>query len=134
MSRNYYGMEISPMKMSFTKGVDYLSMIRFLQVWLYIGRVLTGVGNGMSSLVTSVYVSEVSSSNARGMLGTINQIAASLGVFFVYVLPFFLDYRWLAVGGGVNAALTMILMTFMPETPRYIFENSTSRVEVGKKI
>ena len=34
--------------------------------WLYLGRVLTGVGNGMSSLVTSVYVSEVSSSNARG--------------------------------------------------------------------
>jgi len=74
----------------------------------------------MSSLVTSVYVSEVSSSNARGMLGTINQIAASLGVFVVYTLPFLLDYRWLAVGGGINAAATMVLMTIMPETPRWL--------------
>ena len=86
--------------------------------WLYLGRFLTGVGNGMSSLVTSVYVSEVSSSNARGMLGTANQIAASFGVFIVYTLPFLLDYRWLAVVGAVNAAATMLLMTFMPETPR----------------
>ena len=36
--------------------------------WLYLGRILTGVGNGMSSLVTSVYVSEVASSNARGTI------------------------------------------------------------------
>ena len=71
---------------------------------LYLGRFLTGWGNGMSSLVTSVYVSEVSSSNARGMLGTVNQIAASFGVFIVYTLPFLLDYRWLAIGGGINAA------------------------------
>ena len=52
------------------------------------------------------------------MLGTINQIATSVGVFIVYVLPFGVDYKWLAVFGGFNAALTMILMTFMPETPR----------------
>jgi len=91
--------------------------------WLYLGRVLTGVGNGMSSLVTSVYVSEVASSNARGMLGTVNQIATSVGVLIVYVLPFGIDYRWLAIFGGFNAALTMILMTFMPETPRWLVAN-----------
>lgn len=52
------------------------------------------------------------------MLGTINQMATSVGVFIVYALPFGLDYKWLAIFGGFNAALTMILMTFMPETPR----------------
>ena len=52
------------------------------------------------------------------MLGTVNQIATSVGVLVVYALPFLLDYKWLAVFGGANAALTMILMTFMPETPR----------------
>ena len=53
------------------------------------------------------------------MLGTVNQIATSVGVFLVYALPFFLDYKWLAIFGGVNAAATMIFMTFMPETPRW---------------
>ena len=116
--------------------------------WLYLGRVLTGVANGMLSLVTSVYVTEVASSNARGlennrtavaylhiryyifnkvicyqtvatgMLGTVNQIASSFGVLVVYVLPFAMDYKWLAIYGCAKAALTMILMTVMPETPR----------------
>ena len=53
------------------------------------------------------------------MLGTINQIATSVGVLIVYTLPFGMDYKWSAIFGGFNAALTMLLMTFMPETPRY---------------
>ena len=114
-----FGRKLSTMLTCLPLAFGWLAIVVADRVaWLYVGRVLTGFGNGMSSLVTSVYVSEVSSSNARGMLGTINQIAASFGVFVVYTLPFLLDYRWLAVGGGINAALTMILMTFMPETPR----------------
>ena len=58
------------------------------------------------------------------MLGTVNQIATSVGVLVVYALPFLLDYKWLAVFGGANAALTMILMTFMPETPRCVVGRS----------
>ncbi|XP_033110631.1 solute carrier family 2, facilitated glucose transporter member 8-like [Anneissia japonica] len=35
---------------------------------LYLGRILTGVGTGMVSLSTPVYIAELSSSNLRGML------------------------------------------------------------------
>jgi len=116
-----WGRKLSTMITCIPLSLGWLAIVGADSVgWLYVGRFLTGVGNGMSSLVTSVYVSEVSSSNARGMLGTINQIAASLGVFIVYTLPFFLDYRWLAVGGGINAAATILLMTAMPETPRWL--------------
>jgi len=116
-----FGRKLSTMITCLPLAFGWLAVVVADRVaWLYVGRFLTGVGNGMSSLVTSVYVSEVSSSNARGMLGTINQIAASFGVFVVYTLPFLLDYRWLAVGGGINAAATMLLMTIMPETPRWL--------------
>lgn len=116
-----YGRKLSTMLTCIPLAFGWLSIVAAeSSSWLYLGRVLTGVGNGMSSLVTSVYVSEVSSSNARGMLGTVNQIATSVGVLIVYALPFLLDYQWLAIFGGVNAAVTMILMTLMPETPRWL--------------
>lgn len=115
------GRKLSTMITCIPLAFGWLSIICADSIWwLYLGRILTGMGNGMSSLVTSVYVTEVSSSNARGMLGTINQIAASVGVFIVYVLPFGMDYQWLAVVGAINAAVTMLLMTFMPETPRWL--------------
>ena len=79
----------------------------------------TGVAQGMTSLVASVYVSEVSSSNARGFLGTMNQIATAFGVLAAYVLTFVLDYRWMAVFGAANAALVAAVMAFMPESPRW---------------
>jgi len=115
------GRKLSTMITCIPLAFGWLSIVGASSIgWLYLGRILTGVGNGMSSLVTSVYVSEVASSNARGMLGTVNQIATSVGVFIVYALPFLLDYRWLAIFGGCNAAATMLFMTFMPETPRWL--------------
>ena len=73
----------------------------------------------MTSLVASVYVSEVSSSNARGFLGTMNQIATALGVLVAYVITFGLDYRWMSVFGAANAALVAAVIAFMPESPRW---------------
>ena len=78
-----------------------------------------GVAQGMTSLVASVYVSEVSSSNARGFLGTSNQIATALGVFVAMILTFGLNYKWMAVFGAANAALVAVIMAFMPESPRW---------------
>jgi len=126
-----FGRKLSTMFTCLPLAFGWLSIVAADSTgWLYLGRVLTGVGNGMSSLVTSVYVSEVASSNARGMLGTVNQIATSLGVLVVYALPFLLDYKWLAVFGGANAALTMILMTFMPETPRWLVTKARTQEAV----
>ena len=79
----------------------------------------TGVAQGMTSLVSSVYVSEVSSSNARGFLGTVNQIATALGVLAAYVTTFGLNYEWMAVFGAANAAIVAAVMAFMPESPRW---------------
>ena len=73
----------------------------------------------MTSLVSSVYVSEVSSSNARGFLGTVNQIATALGVLAAYVTTFGLNYEWMAVFGAANAAIVAAVMASMPESPRW---------------
>ncbi|XP_038051873.1 solute carrier family 2, facilitated glucose transporter member 8-like [Patiria miniata] len=89
-------------------------------VWLlYIGRILTGIGAGMTSLVTPVYIAEMSSPQLRGLLGASFQLMITLGILVVYALGIPFNHVWLAiVGAGVAAAL-VVTMSFMPDTPRF---------------
>jgi len=116
-----YGRKLSIMILCIPLSLGWVAIIAADHVaWLYVGRILTGIAQGMTSLVASVYVSEVSSSNARGFLGTMNQIATALGVLVAYVITFGLDYRWMSVFGAANAALVAAIIAFMPESPRWL--------------
>jgi len=55
----------------------------------------------------------------RGMLGSVNQLAVTVGLLFAYVMGVLCKWRWLAFIGGVSPALLLILMFTMPETPRW---------------
>lgn len=55
----------------------------------------------------------------RGMLGSVNQLAVTVGLLLAYVMGVFCKWRWLAFIGGVSPALLIILMFTMPETPRW---------------
>ena len=37
--------------------------------------------------------------------------------------PLFNNWRWLAIAGAVPPTLMMVLMTMMPETPRWLIKN-----------
>jgi len=115
------GRKLSILMMCVPLATGWVAIIAADQVgWLYLGRILTGIAQGMTSLVSSVYVSEIASSNARGFLGACNQVATSAGVLGAYVLTFGLDYQWMAVFGAANAALVAAIMAFMPESPRWL--------------
>ena len=44
-------------------------------VWmLYIGRFLSGMASGITTIATPTYVAEIASSNIRGMLGSSFQV------------------------------------------------------------
>lgn len=55
----------------------------------------------------------------RGMLGSVNQLAVTVGLLLAYVMGVFCKWRWLAFIGAVSPALLVILMFTMPETPRW---------------
>ena len=55
----------------------------------------------------------------RGMLGSVNQLAVTVGLLLAYVMGVLCKWRWLAFIGGVSPALLVILMFTMPETPRW---------------
>lgn len=90
-------------------------------VWmLYVGRIFTGVASGVTSLVVPLYISEISHARVRGTIGTCVQLMVVSGIMGAYAAGLALDWRWLAVTCSVPPTLMLVLMCFMPETPRFL--------------
>ncbi|XP_068270101.1 solute carrier family 2, facilitated glucose transporter member 6 [Nyctibius grandis] len=87
---------------------------------LLLGRVLTGYAGGVTSASIPVYISEISHPGVRGMLGACPQIMAVLGSLILYALGLVLDWRWLAVAGEVPVLAMIVLLCFMPNSPRFL--------------
>lgn len=90
---------------------------------LAIGRVLSGVGAGASTVVVPLYISEISPPREKGLFGAFTQITTNVGILLTQVLGFFLsrDSLWriiLAVGCGIGV-LQGIGLCFMPESPSW---------------
>lgn len=87
---------------------------------LYIGRILTGLATGVTSLVVPVYISETSHPGVRGTLGSCVQLMVVTGIMGSYVAGLGLDWRLLAMLGCFPPFFMTVLMYFMPETPRFL--------------
>lgn len=96
-----------------------------VQVML-VGRALTGLAVGMTSLCVPMYIAEISSKDLRGSLGAIFQTSLTAGIFLTYCLGISLRRQWLAVASACIPSLCVILMVFMPESPRWLLKKNYS--------
>lgn len=105
----------------------YLVLTQFI-----IYRIIGGVGVGMASLLSPLYIAEISPAHKRGRLVSYNQFAIIFGMLVVYFVNYFIalqgnDYwintigwRWMFGSETVPAFLFLILLYFVPETPRWL--------------
>ncbi|KAI4895850.1 hypothetical protein NFI96_016991 [Prochilodus magdalenae] len=115
------GRKLSIMISAVPSTVGYLVMGAAQNVWmLLLGRFLTGIAGGITASSIPVYVSEISHPGVRGALGSCPQITAVFGSLALYALGLVLPWRWLAVAGEVPVLLMLILLCFMPNSPRYL--------------
>uniref|UniRef100_V9KG94 Solute carrier family 2, facilitated glucose transporter member 8 n=1 Tax=Callorhinchus milii TaxID=7868 RepID=V9KG94_CALMI len=91
---------------------------------LYGGRVLTGLASGLTSLVVPVYISEMAHPRVRGTLGSCVQLMVVVGILGAYAAGMGLAWRWLAVLSSIPPTAMLLLMCFMPETPRYLLSKN----------
>ncbi|KAM6193171.1 solute carrier family 2, facilitated glucose transporter member 6 [Sarcoramphus papa] len=102
---------------------------------LLLGRVLTGYAGGMTAASIPVYLSEISHPGVRGMLGACPQIMAVLGSLVLYALGKYLrlvlDWRWLAVAGEVPVLTMIVLLCFMPNSPRFLLSQGKDDEALG---
>ncbi|NXM75524.1 GTR6 protein, partial [Serilophus lunatus] len=126
------GRKLSIMFSALPSAVGFALMAGAQGVWmLLLGRVLTGYAGGVTSAAIPVYISEISHPGVRGMLGACPQIMAVLGSLVLYALGKYLrlvlDWRWLAVAGEVPVLTMIILLCFMPNSPRFLLSQGKEK-------
>ena len=95
-------------------------------------RVMAGVGIGMASMLTPMYIGEIAPPQTRGLLVTIQQIAIVVGVNLVYFVNWAIasqggtawvlstGWRYMLASAAIPAALLFGFMLLVPDTPRYL--------------
>jgi MFS transporter, SP family, galactose:H+ symporter len=91
---------------------------------LIIGRIIVGLGIGLSSGTVPVYISEVSPANARGWQVSLFQLAITVGILLAYVVDYAFakieGWRWMFGLSVVPAAIFGLGMAYLPESPRWL--------------
>ena len=87
-------------------------------------RFLGGVGVGLASTVSPMYIAEVAPARLRGRLVVVNQLAIviglSLSVYVTYLFSFGGHWRWMFATMAAPATLFLIGMFFVPRSPRWL--------------
>ncbi|CAJ1941474.1 unnamed protein product [Sphenostylis stenocarpa] len=93
---------------------------------IIVGRVLVGLGVGMASMTAPLYISEASPHNIRGALVCVNGLLLTGGQFLSYLINLAFTkapgtWRWMLGVAGIPAALQFVLMSSLPESPRWLY-------------
>lgn len=90
-------------------------------------RFLSGLSIGASSVVAPVYISEIAPAKYRGRLVISFQMNIVCGILIAYLSNYLLqgvggenDWRWMLGIVAVPSLAFSIIMTFVPETPRWL--------------
>jgi SP family xylose:H+ symportor-like MFS transporter len=95
-------------------------------------RILGGIGVGIASMLSPLYIAEIAPPAQRGRLVTYQQVAIVVGMTLVYFVNWFIaaqgDEAWLLhtgwrlmlLSGAIPAGLFLLLLLLCPETPRWL--------------
>ena len=111
-------------------------------------RIIGGIGVGIASMISPMYIAEIAPANIRGKLVSFNQFAIIFGMLLIYFVNYFIakqgneqwllteGWRWMFFSGVIPAGVFFILLFFVPETPRYLVMkgNDEKALKVLKKI
>jgi MFS transporter, SP family, xylose:H+ symportor len=103
-----------------------------------LGRFLAGIGVGMASMLSPLYIAEIAPGKFRGRLVSLNQLTIVLGIVITHLVNYGLKdtgseaWRWMFGSGAVPATLFFFGVFLLPESPRWLIkENHT---EIASKI
>lgn len=94
---------------------------------MIVGRLLAGIGIGISSAIVPLYISEISPTEIRGALGSVNQLFICIGILAALVagLPLAGNPLWWRTMFGIAIVPSVLMalgMAFSPESPRWLLQ------------
>lgn len=95
-------------------------------------RIVGGIGVGIASLLSPMYIAEIAPARIRGMLVSWNQFAIIFGMVVVYFVNYYIakgrapdwinatGWRWMFGSEIIPATLFLLFLFFVPESPRFL--------------
>nr|WP_223285186.1 sugar porter family MFS transporter [Paenibacillus sp. PL91] len=99
-----------------------------------IARIIGGIGIGITSTLCPLYNAEIAPAKYRGRLVALNQLAIVTGIFLTYFVNLWISgsgdeawavasaWRWMFGVGAIPGLLFLILLFFVPESPRWLIK------------
>jgi len=108
----------------------------------FLYRLLGGLGVGMASLLSPMYIAEVAPAKIRGRFVSINQFTIVTGILVAYFVNYLLvdtgtnNWRWMFVSEAVPSLIFLGGMFLVPESPRWLIKahKSTKALNVLRRI
>jgi sugar porter (SP) family MFS transporter len=111
-------------------------------------RIVGGIGVGIASVIAPAYIAETSPPSIRGRLGSLQQLAIVLGIFFSFAVNWVLQniaggpgkdlwlgmeaWRWMFLVMCIPALLYGGLAFTIPESPRYLV--ASHKIPEARKV
>jgi SP family xylose:H+ symportor-like MFS transporter len=102
-------------------------------------RILCGVGVGIASMLSPLYIAEIAPAEIRGRLVAFNQLAIVLGMLLVYFVNWAIassgndvwnkatGWRLMLGSEAIPALLFLFLLFLVPDTPRWLVMKGRTR-------
>lgn len=93
-------------------------------------RIVGGLGIGLSSIASPIYIAEIAPARVRGRLGVMYQVAIGVGALMSGVVAYLLakyvaenvSWRWMFASEMVPIIGFVIFLFFVPRSPRWLAE------------
>ncbi|MDB4918567.1 sugar porter family MFS transporter [Mucilaginibacter sp.] len=109
---------VSSLGMALSHGLTIFVMMRFA----------AGIGVGMASMLSPMYIAEISPAKVRGRNVAINQLTIVIGILVTNLVNYTLAdkgveaWRWMFGMGVIPAGLFFLGVLWLPESPRWLLK------------
>ena len=104
--------------------------------WLIAARIASGIGIGIASFISPMYIAELVPAKVRGALVAVNMLAITTGIVIAYMVDYAFSgiqgWRYMFGLAAIPSIALVIGMWRLPDSPRWLI--SKSKVEQARRV
>lgn len=114
---------VSSLAMAFSATRDIFIFARFV----------AGIGVGMASMLSPLYIAEVAPASTRGRMVAINQLTIVIGILITNLVNYSLRdsgpdaWRWMVGLGVIPSGIFLLGVIWLPESPRWLLKEGKDK-------